>query len=122
MPGQEPVVVLVVSDPEPDDCVALENTDSPVVTGNADGVNRARLAHALELETRMSRVDGEDSIRFSCLVLDFRTKLAKQVPEPGVRLRLHIFSGSMGVVRPASASASASSARAFRASSDAANR
>lgn len=120
--GKESVVVLVVSDPEPDDSIALKHADCSVVAGDANGVDRPGLAHALELQARVSWVAGEDPVPFTGLVLDLPRKLAKQVPEPGVRLRLHIFSGSMGVVRPASASATASSASAFRGSWDRANR
>lgn len=122
MPGKESVVVLVVSDPEPDDLFALQDTDGSKVAGDTNGVDWPSLAYALELKTRVARVEYEGPIRFPGLLLDFTRKHAKQVPEPGVRLRLHIFSGSRTVVRAAAESATASSASASRASWDWANR
>ena len=122
MPGEESVVVLVVPNPEPGNPFALENADGSVFARDADRVHRARLTHPLELETRVSGVEHEGSVGYAGLVLNLRRELAEQVPKPGVGLLLYILSGSMGVVRPAAESAAASSANAFRASCDWANR
>jgi hypothetical protein len=36
MSSEESIVVLMIANPEPNDPFALQNTDGPVVAGNAD--------------------------------------------------------------------------------------
>ena len=56
-----------------------------MVTGYAHGIDWSRLAYAFELETRVSRVEREGSVRLPRLVPNFRRELAKEFPESGVR-------------------------------------
>jgi hypothetical protein len=79
------VVVLVVPDPVPDDPCTIQDANRSMVTGYAHGIDWSRLAHALELETRVSGVEGEGSVGLPRLVLNFRRELAKEFPESGVR-------------------------------------
>jgi len=75
----------MVPDPVPDDPCILKDPNGSIVTRYAHGVDRACLAHALELETRVSGVEGEGSVCRPRLVLNFSGELAKQLPESGAR-------------------------------------
>jgi hypothetical protein len=72
-------------DPVPDNPWILKDPNGSKVTGYPHRVDWACLAHALELETRVSGVDGEGSVCRSSLVLNFRRELAKQLPKSGAR-------------------------------------
>jgi hypothetical protein len=122
MAREKAVVVVVVSDPKPENSFALKKTDRSMVARNTNGIDRACLADPLELKPWMPRVEHEASVRIPSLVLYFRWELAEEFPEPWVRAGSHILSGSRGVVRPAASSPAASSARAFKTSWDCANR
>lgn len=75
----------MVPDPVPDDPFILQDADRSMVTGYAHGIDWSRLAYAFELETRVSRVEREGSVRLPRLVPNFRRELAKEFPESGVR-------------------------------------
>jgi hypothetical protein len=79
------VVVLVAPDPVPDDPFTLQDTDRSMIARYANGIDGARLAHPLELETRVSRIEREGSVGLPRLVLNLRRKLAEQFSESGVR-------------------------------------
>lgn len=83
--GEKAIVFVVVSDPVPHDPFTLEEADRSIVAGYADGVDRSRVAHALESEPWVPGVERESSIRLPRLFLNICRKLAKQFPESGVR-------------------------------------
>ena len=77
MSCKKPVVVLVVANPEPDDPFTLKDTDGPMVSRYANGVDGPSLANPLELQTGMPGVLREGTVRVPSLVLSFHRELAK---------------------------------------------
>ena len=89
------------SDPEPHDVLVLANTDGPVPQSDTDRENGTTRMNLLELETRMEWIDPEDAVGSSGPTLNLGRQPAKRLPKAFVRVRVHILSGSTGLVRPA---------------------
>ncbi len=67
----ETLVFVMRADPEPDDVVALENAECPVMEADANGIVGAGRMNRLEAETRMIGIGTEEFIR----VLSLRANL-----------------------------------------------
>lgn len=74
--------------------------------------------HSLELKAWVMRVLSEYAIRLASIFANLNRQLLKAIPKRSIRARIHSFSGSRSVVRPASRSAKASSAICARRSCD----
>ena len=58
------------ADPEPSDCLAVENPDSAVADADAGGIDWRNVIHPLEMQAGMSRVLTKEPVRLPCLMLD----------------------------------------------------
>ncbi len=88
-------------DPEPQDVLALTNTKRPVPQADAHRENGTARVNLLELKTRMEWIDPKGAVGSSGPALDLRREATKRFQEAFVRVRVHILSGSTGLVRPA---------------------
>lgn len=88
-------------DPEPQDVLAFTNTKRPVPQADAHRKNEAARVNLLELKVRMEWIDPKGAVGSSGPALDLRRQAPKCCPEAFVRVRVHILSGSTGLVRPA---------------------
>lgn len=89
------------TDPELHDVLALSNGKRPVPQADARREDGAAWVNLLELKTRMEWIDPERAIGSSRPALHLRRQRPKRLPEAFVRVRVHIVSGSIGLVRPA---------------------
>ncbi len=88
-------------DPEPQDVLAITNTQRPVPQADANRENGTTRVNLLELKARMEWIDLERALGSPSPALDFGRQPSKRLPEACVCVGVHILSGSMGVVRPA---------------------
>ena len=88
-------------DPEPHDVLALPNTERPIPQADADRENGALGMNLFELKARMEGIGPEGAVGSSGPALGMRWESPKRSPEAFVRVRVHILSGSTGLVRPA---------------------
>src|SRR5664279_1139919 len=100
----------MLTDPEPNYCVSAQDSEHPEVASHTCRIDRPRLMHSLELEAWVMRVLSEYAVRLTCIIANLNRQLRKAIPKRSIRARIHSFSGSSSVVRPASRSARASSA------------
>ncbi len=87
--------------PEPHDVLAIANTERPVPQADARRKNGTMWVNLPELKARMEWIGPECSVRPSGPSLDMNRQAPKRFPEAIVRVGVHIFSGSTGLVRPA---------------------
>jgi hypothetical protein len=100
----------VLADPEPDDVVAIHNTNHSVIVINACRINQSRPMHFLEFESWVLRVCAESLVGGTSALLNVNWQQRECVSK-GLRcMRVHSLSGSRGSVLPALCSAIASSA------------
>ena len=88
-------------DPEPHDVFALANTERPIPQADADREDGTMWVNLLKLKARMKWISPEGAVGSSGPTLDLRREPPKRLPEAFVRVRVHILSGSTGLVRPA---------------------
>jgi len=88
-------------DPEPQDVLALTDADCPVPQADAHREDGTPWMNLFELKARMRAIDPKGAVGSSGPALDMRWEDPKRFPEAFVRVRVHIVSGSMGLVRPA---------------------
>lgn len=88
-------------DPEPQDVLALKDADCPVPQADSHREDGTPWMNLFELKARMRGIDPKGAVGSSGPTLDLRWEGPKRFPEAFVRVRVHIVSGSMGLVRPA---------------------
>ena len=119
---QKTIVLGVAADPEPDDLIVFQKTESSVATADTNRVNRLNRVHSFELQTWMAGILAKQRVSLACEVSDFARQLAIRRPESRRCTRPHSLSGSSSVVLPAARSARASAASFVSASLEASNR
>lgn len=73
----------MATNPEPGNRIAFEDTNGPVMTPNAGGVNRwVTFADLLELQARMVGIGLEEPVAFARLMLDVSGQPIKKSLEP----------------------------------------
>ncbi len=88
-------------DPEPQDVLALTDADCPVPQADAHREDGTPWMNLFELKARMGWIGPKGTVGSSGPALDMWWEGPKRFPEAFVRVRVHIVSGSMGLVRPA---------------------
>jgi hypothetical protein len=88
-------------DPEPQDVLAITDADCPIPQADASREDGTPWVDLFELKARVGRIDPERAVGSPGATLDLRRELPKRFPEAFVRVRVHILSGSTGLVRPA---------------------
>ena len=108
--SDQPVVLGVAPDPEPDDRVAFPGAERAVSEADTCRVDRSRGVNLLEAQARVARVTPEGRVRAERSALDGDGEILKSAPEAlrgdGVQRRFE----SRGSVWPLPCSAMASSA------------
>jgi hypothetical protein len=88
-------------DPEPQDVLTLTDADGPVPQTDARREDGTSWMNLFELKARMGGIDSKRTVGSSGPALDVRWEAPKRFPEALIRVRVHILSGSIGLVRPA---------------------
>jgi len=88
-------------DPEPHDVFALPNTERPVPQTDAHRENGTTRVNLLELKARMEWIVLKGAVGSSSPAPDLCRQPSERLPETFVRVRRHILSGAIGLVRPA---------------------
>jgi len=117
---EKPVVLMVMTDPEPHDVASVKNPQSAIVDAHTHRKHRAPPAYPLEIQTGVVGIGCEEEVGLSGLALHVVREVPVGIPEAPLGKRPHAYSSSVfrGSVRPARCSDSASSARRSRNPSD----
>jgi hypothetical protein len=94
--AKQQLVVGVRADPEPDDILAITNTECPVCEADANRVDRAIWVNQLEPEAWVGRVAAEQCVGPASSPLDRTRQEPEGPPEPVGRPGVHRLSGSRG--------------------------
>lgn len=116
--GKQALILIVRSDPEPDDCVCVTDTNCTVLKVDACRVDRTCGMNLAKPQTRMCRILAEKLVRLTSLPTDHFRQCLVSSPKALSGMRNHKVSGSSACVRPTRNSANASSANWSRASDD----
>lgn len=117
------LVLLVRTDPEPDDGIAFLNiAHGAVVPTDPYRDNRFDRVHPLKMKAWVTRICDEKLVRDHGLVACFGRKQSELFSERRSRSRFHSFCGSSGSVRPSRKSRFASAAIRLRRSWERAKR
>lgn len=118
---QQPFIFRMLADPKPDDFVAVDECNGPIVIVDAGRVNGARRMDSLELQAVVLWVIAKAALGGMGSVLNRLGELCERLAESFRRVRGHSESGSSGRVLPARCSASAWSAIRSNSSGERAN-
>lgn len=85
----QPVIVGMVADPEPDDGILFTNAESSVGKTAADGEDGFRVMHALVVETRVEGIVTPELVILGDQLLNFCGQAAVVFPEGRQGHRFH---------------------------------
>lgn len=103
-------VIVVRSNPEPNNRISVPHANRSVVTGDAHGVDRLISVHLLEAKTGMTWILREQLVRFSSPTLDVLGQVGVRVPKARRDVGGHNRSESSSSVAPDWCSCNASCA------------
>src|SRR5690606_18527351 len=82
----QPLVLVVRSDPEPHDLIAVSNSNGTIVEGNSSREHGNFLVNTFEMEARMRRIQGEESIGIARALANLAGQLPICFPELSIRV------------------------------------
>src|SRR5581483_10310752 len=103
----EPIILGVRANPDPQHTVVPKVAEHPIVRAHADRIQGTVRGNALEVETGMIRMLAEQPVGSFSLALYVNRQCGEQVAEGLGGSRSHWGAGGHSSVRPASSSASA---------------
>src|SRR5438552_1399187 len=84
-----PVKCFMVADPNPGDGVGFQDADGPLVSGNSYRPIKRVVKQAVEMKSRMLRIDSESLVSTTGRLPNLGGKLAVEFPEAGQGPRFH---------------------------------